>query len=184
MLRLEILISPEGWDAEKEEFVAPKTQTLQLEHSLVSLSKWESKWGKPYLTQDTKTFDETIDYIRCMTITQNVDPDVYNHLSNANIEQVNEYVNAKMTATWFAEDKGKKKKARNNRPITNELIYYWMISFGIPFKCEKWHLNRLLTLIEVCEREANPRKGPGTKQSIVSYAELNADRKAKFNSKG
>jgi hypothetical protein len=184
MLRIEIPISPEGWDEVKQEFVEPKTQVLQLEHSLVSLSKWESKWCKPYLTQEVKTPEETIDYIRCMTITQNVDPDVYNHVTNANIEQVNEYINAKMTATWFAEDKKKKKKARNSRPITNELIYYWMISFGIPFKCEKWHLNRLLTLIEVCEREANPRKGPGMKESIVSYAERNAARKAKLKSKG
>ena len=99
MLQLNIPLSPEGWDEEKQEFVEPKIKTLQLEHSLVSLSKWESKWCKPFLSRDAKTLEETIDYIKCMTITQNVDPDVYNHLTSENIAQVNAYIDAPMTAT-------------------------------------------------------------------------------------
>ena len=145
--------STQLWDESKEEFRYTKEQTLQLEHSLVSLSKWESKWQKAFLGNQPKTTEETIDYIRCMTLTKNVDPEVYNYLTNKNIEDIGEYINSPMTATWFTEDK----TAKPNREVTtSELIYYWMISYNIPFECQKWHLNRLLTLIRVCGIKNQP----------------------------
>lgn len=181
MLRLEIPVSPEGWDEVKQEFVEPKTITLQLEHSLVSLSRWESKWCKPFLSEANKTDEETLDYIRCMTITQNVDPDVYNHLTAQNIDEINRYIYAPMTATTFREDKTKK----NNREIiTSELVYYWMIALQIPVQFEKWHLNRLLTLIRVCEAKNQPPKKRSKNQIINDYAALNEARKKKLNTRG
>ena len=148
----------EDWDPIKEEFVTKtKECTIQLEHSLVSLSKWESKWNKPFLAQDTTTFEETIDYVRCMTITQNVNPEVYKYLTDENINTIKSYIDAKMTATWFSDKAGKRGK-KGNETITSELIYYWMIAYNIPAEYQKWHLNRLLTLIRVCEIKNNPPK--------------------------
>ena len=146
MIRITIPKS-ESWDEVKQEFVSVKEQTLQLEHSLVSLSKWESKWCKPFFSKQEKTYEETMDYIKCMTLTQNVDPNVYLHLTEANITQINKYIEAPMTATTFYEDKN---GAKSREIITSELIYYWMIALNIPFECQKWHINRLLTLIRVC----------------------------------
>ena len=137
----------EMFDDKTQRFLSTKEQTLQLEHSLVSLSKWESKWNKPFLSKDEKTTEETLDYIRCMTITQNVDPDIYNGLTSSNIESINKYIDAPMTATTFHNDN---QKGRGREIVTSELIYYWMISHNIPMECQKWHLNRLLTLIRVC----------------------------------
>lgn len=171
----------EKWDEVKEEFINTKAQTLCLEHSLVSLSKWESKWCKPFLTDEDKTVEETIDYIKCMTITQNVPPEVYENLTQENIKEVSEYIEAKMTATWFSEDGVKK---INRETITAELIYYWMVAFNIPFKCEKWHLNRLLTLIRVCSEKNKPEKKLSKQELSRRNAELNAQRLKKMNSKG
>jgi hypothetical protein len=173
--------SAELWDESKQEFVYTKERTLQIEHSLVSLSKWESKWCKPFLAKQDKTDEETIDYIRCMTITQNVDPTVYNYLTDDNIKEVDKYINAPMTATWFSEDKPAKP---NREQITSELIYYWMITLGIPLECQKWHLNRLLTLIRVCNIKNQPSKKMSTKEILSRNAKLNAARKKQFNTKG
>ena len=180
MLRL-VIPATELWDKSKRQFITTKEQTLQLEHSLVSLSKWESKWCKPFLTNDAKSIAETIDYIRCMTLTQNVDPYVYSALTDEHIEQVNEYIQAPMTATWFAEEKNKKP---NREQITSELIYYWMIALTIPFECQKWHLNRLLTLIRVCNVKNQPPKKMSKKDLISRNAKLNAERRKLLNTKG
>ena len=96
MLRITIPLSQEGWDEEKEEFVEPIYKTLCLEHSLVSLSKWESKWHKPFLSKVEKSYEETIDYIKCMTVTKNVDPEVYNHITSENMKQIDEYIKNKI----------------------------------------------------------------------------------------
>lgn len=181
MLRLTVQLSPEGWDEEKEEFVESKTQILQLEHSLVSLSKWESKWCKPFLSSSNKTDEEILDYIKDMTITQNVKPEVYSRLSAENFRQINEYINAPMTATTFSEDKNGK---RSREVITAELIYYWMIALNIPFECQKWHLNRLLTLVRVCNIKNTPPKKRSRRDTARRYAEMNAARKQQFNTKG
>lgn len=178
---LEITIpAVEKWDQIKQEFINTPTQTLRLEHSLVSLSKWESKWCKPFLTKDNKTIEETIDYVRCMTITQNVKPEVYFNLTPENIAQINAYIEAPMTATYFSQDKGKPSREQ----ITAELIYYWMIAFNIPFECQKWHLNRLLTLIRVCNIKSQPPKKMSKNEIMSRNAALNAQRRAMLGTKG
>lgn len=171
----------EQWDERKQEFVYTKEQTLQLEHSLVSLSKWESKWCKAFLSKDNKTLEESLDYIKCMTLTRNVDPNIYNNLTNENIRQVNTYIEAPMTATFFSEDKTGKK---NREVITAELIYYWMIALNIPFECQKWHLNRLITLIRVCEIKNQPPKKMSKRSIMSRNSALNAARRKQFNTKG
>lgn len=171
----------EQWDEVNEEYIYTKAQTLQLEHSLVSLSKWESKWCKPFLSSNDKSLEETIDYVKCMTITPNVDQNVYRCLSNGNIEEINKYIAAPMTATWFSEDK----VSRPNREIvTAEIIYYWMIALNIPFECQKWHLNRLLTLIRVCDKKSQPPKKMGKNEIMSRNAALNAARRKRYGSKG
>lgn len=171
----------EMYDEKTETFISSKEQTLQLEHSLVSLSKWESKWCKAFLSKEEKTLEETKDYIKCMTITQNVDPDVYNALTNSNINEINNYIAAPMTATTFYETN---QRGRNNETITSELIYYWMISLNIPMECQKWHLNRLLTLIRVCNVKNEPPKKMGRSETARRYASLNAARRKQLNTKG
>lgn len=179
MLKIHI-IPPEHYDEEKEEFVQLKPQILQLEHSLVSLSKWESKWKMPFLGKEQKTLEETIDYIKCMVITQNVPDDIYDYLSNENINQVDDYIKDGMTATTFSNNN----KGNNREIVTAEIIYYWMISLNIPFECQKWHLNRLLTLINVCNIKNAPPKKVGKKSAANSYAAINAARRQQYNSKG
>lgn len=168
---LEVTIpGQEMWDEKKEEFISTKGTTLRLEHSLVSLSKWESKWHKPFLGNGEKTVEETIDYIRCMTLTQNVDPKVYDFINDAVIKQVEEYIDNPMTATWFSDigtNNGKEEV------VTAEIIYYWMIAQQVPFECQKWHLNRLITLIRVC----NEKNKPPEKMSKKDFAAINAARR-------
>lgn len=171
----------EGWDEINEVFVTSKDQTLQLEHSLISLSKWESKYCKPFLTKDNKTVEETLDYIKFMTITPHVDPNVYMRLTKDNVETINEYIAAPMTATTFPNRNSSK---INREQITSELIYYWMIALQIPFECQKWHLNRLLTLIRVCNIKNQPPKKMSKQEITNNYAAINAARKKKLNTKG
>lgn len=172
----------DGWDDDKQEFVDIKpSRTLSLEHSLISLSKWESKWCKPFISTKDKTQEEIIDYIKCMTLTQNVADDVYNRLSFENIKQINEYINAPMTATRFFNDKNVK---TSREQITSEIIYYWMITLNIPFECQKWHLNRLLTLIRVCNIKNQPPKKMNRREILSRNAALNATRRKQLNTKG
>lgn len=180
MLQITVPAS-EWWDEKNEMFVNNKECTLQLEHSLVSLAKWESKWKKPFISSEAKTFEETIDYIRCMTINQNVDSDVYKSLTDDNIKKVKDYINDSMTATTFTKHNASK---HNSEAITAELIYYWMISLNIPIKFEKWHLNRLMTLIHVCDLKNQPEKKQSMKERMSTNAALNAARRQRFNSKG
>lgn len=178
---LQIIVpATEQWDEIKQEFVYTKETTLQLEHSLVSLSKWESKWCKPFLSKEDMTAEETIDYIRCMTITQNVNPEVYTCLSDENIAQVRDYIQAPMTATFFRKENG----PPSREIITSELIYYWMIALNIPFECQKWHLNRLLTLIRVCNIKNQPAKRRSQREIMEYNTALNEARRKKLNSKG
>ena len=168
------------WDERKEIFIDIKETTLQLEHSLVSLSKWESKWQKPFITKEPKTIEETIDYIRCMTITQNVDQNAYYALTRENIEAVNKYIEAPMTATTFSKEINSKP---NRERLTAEVIYYYMIALGIPFECQKWHLNRLLTLIKVCNIKNQPPKKMSQAEVMRNNAALNAARRKQFNTR-
>lgn len=179
---LEITI-PKGelWDESKQEFIQTKEQTLRLEHSLVSLSKWESKWKKAFLGKDEKTFEETIDYIKCMTVTQNVDPNVYMFLTNDNIKKINEYIDDPMTATTFSNNK---QQGGNREILTSELIYYYMIALNIPFECQRWHLNRLITLIRVCSIKNQPSKKMSKGEIMKLNTSLNAERRKQLNTKG
>lgn len=171
----------EIFDEIKGEFVYTKAQTLQLEHSLISISKWESKWCKAFLGKQEKTTEEVIDYVRCMTLNKNVDDSVYDCLSQANIAAINDYIGAPMTATVFSNnDSGKK----NNEVITSELIYYWMIALQIPFECQKWHINRLLTLVRVCNIKNAPPKKMSKREIMSRNSALNAARKKQLNTKG
>ena len=181
MLQITIPARDDLWDEANGKFVTSKEQKLVLEHSLVSLSKWESKWCKPFLSRQEKTTEETIDYIRCMTLTQNVNPKVYNFLTDENIRDVNAYIEAPMTATWFSNSNTGK---QNQEQITAELVYYWMIALNIPFECQKWHLNRLLTLIRVCEVKNSPPKKMSKREILSRNAALNAARRKQLNSKG
>lgn len=176
------------WDAKEEAFINIKEQTLSLEHSLVSISKWEAKWHKPFISDEKKTQEQTLDYIKYMTLTQHVDNNVYNALTKENFEEITAYIENKMTATWFSEPKNTPQVPGKKEIITSELIYYWMIALEIPFECQKWHLNRLLTLIKVCNakaKAANGKKSSVNKREILANnAELNAARRKKLGTSG
>lgn len=179
---LQIVIpASEGWDEARQEFVNIKEQRLQLEHSLISLSKWESKWQKPFLSPDDKTPEEIIDYVRCMTLNQHVDPDVYYGLTEENMQQINEYIESPMTATTFTN----LTPSRGSHEIfTSEVIYYWMIAQSIPFECQKWHLNRLLTLIRVCNIKNSPPKKVSQAEMARQFASINAQRRKQMHTNG
>lgn len=168
------------WDKKNEIFVYTKEQTVMLEHSLVSMSKWEAKWHIPYLSKDNKTREQILDYILCMCLTKNVDPKVFNYLTNNNISDITKYIEDPMTATWI----NKKDKTRSRRVITSELLYSYMFSLNIPIECEKWHLNRLITLIDVCGEENRPKKGKKGKELYSRNNALNEARKMKLHTKG
>ncbi len=179
---LQIVVpATEQWDELKQEFIYTQEQTLLLKHSLVSLSKWESKWCKVFLSKQEKTFEETLDYIRCMTISSNINSKIYSCLTNENISEINEYIEAPMTATYFWNYKNRK---TNKEPITAELIYYWMITLNIPFECRNWHLNRLLTLIEVCSIKNTPPKKRSKREIMSRNTQLNNARKKQLNTRG
>ena len=171
----------EYFNEETGEFINIKGQTLELEHSLVSLSKWESKWHKPFLTKEEKTVEEITDYIRCMTVTPNVKNDTYTNLTNENIAEINAYIENPMTATTVYDDS---KQGSSREIITSELIYYWMIASNIPFECQKWHLNRLLTLIRICEIKNEPPKKMSKGEIMSRNRSLNAARKKRLNTHG
>ncbi len=171
----------ESWDEGSERFVNTEEQTLVLEHSLASISKWESEWHKPFLTKQAKTFEETIHYVKCMTLTDDVNPDVYRNITIANVDLINKYIDNPMTATVISENK----TGGGNREVTtSELIYYWMVMLNIPFECQYWHLNRLITLIQVCNIKNSPSKKMSKREIMSQNTALNAARRKQYNSKG
>ncbi len=171
----------EWFDEKTQEFITIKNDvTLNLEHSLVSLSKWESKWKKPYLSLEQKTKEENIDYIRCMTLTQNVDPFIYYCISPNEMAKITEYINDPMTATTF----GDKENHGKREIITAEIIYYWMTCYNIPFECQKWHLGRLIALIRVCAIKSAPSKKMSSQEIMQRNRSINQARRAKLKSKG
>lgn len=172
----------EFYDQENNEFIYSDEKVLKLEHSLISLSKWESKWNKPFLTKNVKSLEETLDYIRCMTLTPNVKPEVYKSINSKNIKEVNDYIGATMTATTFAKDAS---KGDNSKVTTAEIIYYLMVSHNIPFDpCQKWHLDRLMTLIKVCNIKNSPPKKRSAKEIVNNNRAINRARRKKYNSEG
>lgn len=178
---LEIIIPGlELYNEETNEFTCYDDVKLELEHSLVSISKWESKWCKPFLDGKDKTLDEIVDYVRCMTISDNIESNVYDRLTEENLVVINEYIGRPMTATTFNNEK----KSTGREIITSEIIYYWMVSFNIPFECQYWHLNRLLTLIKVCNVKNNPPKKMSQKEILARNKALNDARKKELGTRG
>ena len=171
----------EYYDEIHEIFVTVPGIVLELEHSLFSISKWEAKWGKAFLGKQVKTNEEMFDYIRCMTLNKNVNPMTYSSLSQSDIQKIKDYIEAKMCATCLPQrDEGSSRDT-----ITAELIYYWMIALQIPFECQYWHLNRLLTLIQVCNIKNNPDKHKiNRSEALRRRAALNAERRAKYHTRG
>lgn len=181
---LEIFIEDnELFDEETGMFTQIKATKLQLEHSLISLQKWESKWHKPFLDKKEKSEEEMLDYIRCMTLTPNVDPKVYYCIPIDQFKKIWEYIENPMTATWFSSN-AEGGKPQKKEIITAEIVYYWMIASGIPSEYRKWHLNQLLTLIRVINVKNAPSKKMGKKGILSQNAKLNAARRARMNSKG
>lgn len=176
-----IIPGMEYYDEESETFIETKSQALSLEHSLVSLAKWESKWKKPFFSDTQKSQAESSDYIRCMTLTQNVNPEVYDNIPDEVIDEVDMYINDPMTATWFNESKRHK---HSHEVVTAEIIYYQMVALNIPFECQKWHLNRLMTLIRVCSLKNEPEKKMSKRQVLENNRALNQVRKQKMRTKG
>ena len=176
----------ENWDKENQEFVYSGAVELELEHSLVSLSKWEEEFEKPFLGPDSKSSEETLAYFRHMTLTPDISPEVYDRHTTENVIAVNEYIGAKRTATWFNEVKNKRPPARKE-VVTSEIIYNWMLDLKIPFDRETWHLNKLITLIKV-RNEKNAPNQKGNKMTPREIAqrnrELNEQRLAKLGTTG
>lgn len=162
------------YDEENEEFITTKPRKIQLEHSLVSLAKWESKWNKPFLGHTQHSDEETYDYIECMIISPQLTRTEIENLPDSALIQIKEYIDRKMTATTVNH---MNQKTGGRKIITAEIIYYWMISLGIPFECQKWHLDRLLTLIDVCSTENAPKKKMGKKETYDYHRALNASRR-------
>lgn len=171
----------DGWDEVKEEFVSLPGTNLVLEHSLISISKWESKWHIPFLGKDQKTPEQVIDYIKCMTITPNVKAEVYDCLTRENIDQVMAYIEDPMTATTITDRNGRR---ASREVVTSELIYYWMVALEIPFECQKWHINRLMMLIQICNIKNQPDKKMSKKSTAQQNAMLNAARRHKSHTRG
>lgn len=174
----------EGFDSNNNMFVSIKETTLQLEHSLISLKKWEQKYHIPFL-DDTieKTPEQWLYYVECMNMTQNVDPNVFKYFSMSNLEKVTKYIEDPMTATWFNDNGKKQPQSKKKEIITAEIIYYWMIELNVPIQFEKWHLNQLLTLIRVINIKHDNTK-MGKKEQAMQRSALNAQRRAKMHSKG
>jgi hypothetical protein len=171
----------ESYDDSKQEFVIVGGTPIQLEHSLVSLSKWEQEYEKPFISTTEKTDEELVFYVKCMTLTPEVPEELYLKLSDENIQDINDYINKKMSATWFSD-------APNAPPsreiITAELVYYWMTVFNIPFECQYWHLNRLFTLVRVCNiKQAKPKK-MSRAEVAQRNRELNERRRSQLGTKG
>jgi hypothetical protein len=177
---LTITVGDEFYNEKTAEFITTGFD-LKLEHSLVSLSKWESKFEKPFLATLEKTPEEILWYVKAMVITPDVPSETFDKLSQQNIEAINTYLSASMTATTF-NDKHSRRGAREI--ITAEIIYYWMITLAIPFECQHWHLNRLLTLIKVVNLKNTPPKKMTPQEAARQQRDLNEKRRAELKSRG
>jgi hypothetical protein len=181
VLTLKVPMSNEFYDEEKQEFVDPEYFTLELEHSLASLSKWESREEKPFLGKDDKTREQTMSYVRDMVLTPDVPEEVFQNFTAENLNTINDYINAKMTATWFNEIEPRR---ASREVITAELVYYWLVAHQIPFETQHWHLNRLITLVRVINEKNKPSKKMNRQTAAQRQREINAQRRAQYGTRG
>jgi hypothetical protein len=178
---LRIVIGEEFFDDQTQQFVIPEPIIVDLEHSLLSLSKWESKYQKPFLSPGAKTTEEIFGYLKAMIVDENVDPDVLDRCSKENLEDVQKYIDSVQSATTF----GTMPERRGpGEIITSELIYYWLVAFNIPFECERWHLNRLFALIRICNIKNSKPKKMRPHEIAQRNRELNEQRRAKYRTAG
>ena len=180
MLRINVG-GEEFFNEETQEFTTTDSTVVVFEHSLVSLSKWEAKYQVPFLTSDGKDAEQNVDYLQFMVVSPKDDPDVLNNLSKENLDEIQKYIDSSQTATTFRETPGQRGMQER---ITSELIYYWMIAFNIPFECETWHLNRLLTLIRICNAKQGKQKKLSPKEAAMRNRELNRERREKLGTSG
>ena len=172
----------EYYDSDLDQILTVNAVQLTLEHSLLSISKWESKWNKPFFADTNKTTEELLDYIKCMIVgPKTIDERIIGVLRESDISKIVEYIKAPMTATTIKTNGPKK---RNKETITSELIYYWMVAYNIPFECEKWHINRLLTLVKICDIKNSPKNKMSKRDTINYYKNLNEARKASMGTRG
>lgn len=174
--------SQESYNELTNEFVETPSETVQFEHSLVSVSKWESKHGKPFLTADAKTPEEVLSYFQCMVVDDSSPVELIGRIENSHLTELNNYINSKHTATWFNDQNDPPRP--NRETITAEVIYYWMVHFGIDFQCQYWHLNRLLTLIRVCGVKQEKPKKLGRAAAAEQQRSLNEQRRAQLGTSG
>lgn len=179
---LKVVLPPnEFWDSETETFITVESVEIELEHSLISLSKWESKFQKPFLSVEKKTPAEILEYYYCMFITPNLEKTVLNQMTQEIHDKISDYIESKESATTFGE---MPKTSVKGETITSELIYYWMVAFNIPFEAENWHLNRLFSLVRICNIKNSKPKKMSKREAAEERQRLNAERRAKYNTKG
>jgi hypothetical protein len=184
MIKITIPDIVDGWDPVRKEFVNQRGATLVLEHSLVSVQKWESKWHIPY-TSTEKTNEQVLDYIKCMVVfPHEVDDKVFDYIPKGELKRIADYIHDPMTATTFSDTSKSSGKSFKQEKVTAEIVYYWMIAFNIPMEYRKWHFNQLLTLIHVCELKQGPQQKMGKNEILARNKALNAQRRAKMHSKG
>ena len=182
MLKLE-LEAQEFYDEAANRFYEYDPVTLELEHSLVSLSKWESFYEKPFLSEEPKTREETRYYIGCMCLDEVPSDLTLSRITDTQIQEVDDYISKRHTATWFNEPKTSYRQT-NKTVVTAEIIYYWMVSLQIPFECEHWNLNRLITLIRVINNKNQPQKKMSRNEAMAQARRLNEERKQQYNTRG
>lgn len=184
MLELTV-VQAENFDEENNMFVPAKSFVLQLEHSLFSLAKWESREEKPFLGNEKKSTDEVLRYIRDMLVTPGITDQELSLLSSDNLKSINDYINAKMTATTFSELQQRMSPLRKEI-VTAEIMYHWMVALSIPFETQHWHLNRLITLVKVCNEKNKPagKKRKMTRNMAAERAALNQQRLAAHGTTG
>lgn len=186
MLEIEVA-GGEFYDEDKNEFSTRKPVTLRLEHSLLSISKWESIWKIPFLHTtdskgvDSKTLEQTLSYVKCMTINQNVPDYIYDHISDSDMVKIWDYVNSDCSATWFSETKGSR---ANQRIVTSELIYYWLVAYQIPWEAQKWHLSRLQTLVKICDVNSQTKKKMSKSEILSQNQRINEARRKANQTRG
>ena len=173
----------EFFDEDKAEFISTEVLTLKLEHSLVSLSKWESKFRKPFLGPVQKSSEEIYGYVEAMIISGDFSPEVYSQMSKENLDAISDYMASQQSATTFVEPPGQKARGRSE-VITSELIYFWMVSYNVPFECETWHLNRLFALLRICNIKTSNEKKMSPNEVAAQQRTLNAQRRAELGTKG